>query len=243
MTTPELSQNADRRGRWYRPDTLMLGIWARPKLVIAVATAAVTYAAIPYLPVAGLDWSARAAGAWNAGALVYILIAFWLMSSCSSAIIQERARREDESRFVILTVILLAIASSFTAVLALIGAAKSATGVVKVSYLALAGLTVLTSWLVMQVVFTLHYAHAYFQPLSPEGAPARGLVFPGDEVPDYWDFLYFTTSIGATSQTSDVSIVAKTLRRQATLQAVVAFVFNTTILALAINLASGMIGG
>jgi uncharacterized membrane protein len=70
---------------------------------------------------------------------------------------------------------------------------------------------------------------------------AGGLIFPGDNRPDYWDFLYFSTSIGATSQTSDTAIRSKALRRLVTLHAVVSFFFNTTVLALTINLAASLI--
>jgi uncharacterized membrane protein len=66
------------------------------------------------------------------------------------------------------------------------------------------------------------------------------LEFPGDDAPDYWDFFYFTTSIGATAQTADVAITSKTARRIATAQAVLSFIFNTAILALAVNLASSL---
>ena len=69
----------------------------------------------------------------------------------------------------------------------------------------------------------------------------QGLIFPDDDHPDYWDFFYFATSIGATSQTSDVAIRSKSLRRLVTFHAVLSFFFNTTVLALTINLAAGLI--
>jgi uncharacterized membrane protein len=68
-----------------------------------------------------------------------------------------------------------------------------------------------------------------------------GLVVPHDPSPDSWGFLYFATSIGATSLTSDVLIRSKGLRRVVTLHAIVSFFFNTMVLALTINLAAGMI--
>ena len=91
-----------------------------------------------------------------------------------------------------------------------------------------------------QVAFTLHYAHEYYSPdqLSVTGDPA--LAFPKTTTPDYWDFFYFATSIGAASQTSDVSINDRSLRRLVTLHAIVSFFFNTMVLALAINLAASL---
>jgi uncharacterized membrane protein len=91
------------------------------------------------------------------------------------------------------------------------------------------------------MAFALHYAHDYYSP--DHGSDARsGLVFPACEEPDYWDFLYFSTSIGATSQTSDISIKSRALRRLVTLHAVVAFFFNTAVLALTVNIAASLAG-
>lgn len=225
------------RGRWYSPLGLARGLWARPKLILAVTAAGAALSLAP----TGNTWSFRATTAWNTGALVYLVGAFWIMSTCSTENIRRKAEQEDESRFVFLSAIVLAVASSFTALVDLIGHAKGASGLVKAVEMGLAGLTILSSWLVMQVVFTLHYAHEYYSPDGPTDVIACGMAFPGDEAPDYWDFFYFTTSIGATSQTSDVAITSKRIRRLVAIQAVLSFVFNTTILALAINLAAGLI--
>lgn len=227
------------RGRWYHPLTVVRGLVARPKLVCGIFAAGLAALLAPNsLPV-----SVRAGLSWNAGAVVYLAMAFWVMTTCTIDGIRRTAELEDESRFVFTTVVLLAIASSFVAVLAVIADARDAHGVTRIVYVSLAATTVISAWLVMQAVFTLHYAHDYYRPASADGGIARGLRFPGEEDPDYWDFFYFTTSIGATSQTSDVSIVSKPVRRTVTLQAVLSFIFNTTILALAINLASSLVGG
>ncbi len=107
----------------------------------------------------------------------------------------------------------MAIAASFAAIAGLIGEAKLPTTSPS-EKLFLAGLavaTIMTSWVVTQVVFALHYAHGYYRP--DDGGPVGGLRFPECEDPDYWDFLYFSTSIGATSQTSDTEIRSRALRR------------------------------
>ena len=77
--------------------------------------------------------------------------------------------------------------------------------------------------------------------VSNGNAPAGGLIFPEERQPDYWDFFYFATSIGAASQTSDVSIRSKHLRRLVTLHAIISFFFNATVLALAINIGASLI--
>ena len=141
----------------------------------------------------------------------------------------------------ILVIILLAIIASFIAIAGLLAEAKEASHQLKGLRLGLAAATIILAWTVMQVVFTLHYAHEFYRPSGGEKSIVEGLEFRGDNNPDYWDFFYFATSIGAASQTSDVSIRTKPLRRLVTLHAIISFFFNATVLALTINLAASMI--
>jgi uncharacterized membrane protein len=67
------------------------------------------------------------------------------------------------------------------------------------------------------------------------------LVFPGNETPDYYDFLYFSYVIGVASQTADVAISSPAMRRVALVHCVLAFFFNSAVLALTINIAAGLI--
>jgi uncharacterized membrane protein len=65
------------------------------------------------------------------------------------------------------------------------------------------------------------------------------MAFPGGEAePDYWDFVYFSFVIGMTAQVADVGVASKRIRRTVTAHSVVAFLFNTALLALTINLAA-----
>ena len=69
-------------------------------------------------------------------------------------------------------------------------------------------------------------------------------IFPeGKGEPDYLDVAYFSFIIGMTAQVSDVQIGSKEVRRWALLHGLIAFAFNTAVLALGINIASGLIGG
>ena len=106
----------------------------------------------------------------------------------------------------------------------------------------LAGVTVALSWFVMQLVFALHYAHRYYSPddlPGPRGR-AQGLKFPGGEDPDYWDFLHFSVVIGTAAQTADIEFTSKPLRRIGTVHSLIAFTFNTVVLALSINLLASL---
>jgi uncharacterized membrane protein len=222
------------RRHWSNPTSIARSIAIRPRLYYAVL---VGIAALLLLP---RSWPAGIRGAvvWDLSAATYLALAFRVMLTCTAERIRARAARQDDSGVVILIIILLAITASFVAIGGVLGEAR--TGPDKALNLGLAAITILLSWTITQVVFTLHYAHEYYRPSGGPGAFAEGLDFRGDRNPDYWDFFYFATSFGAASQTSDVSILTKPLRRLATLHAIISFFFNTAVLALTINLAASM---
>src|SRR5215831_17913976 len=104
--------------------------------------------------------------------------------------------------------------------------------------LVLTVITVALSWAFTHMVFTLHYANVYYKP--DEDGPG-GLKFPGHREPDYRDFLYYAFVIGCASQTGDVATVSRAMRRLTLVHGIVAFAFNTAILALMINVGASMI--
>ena len=70
--------------------------------------------------------------------------------------------------------------------------------------------------------------------------PPGGLEFPGGHLPEYSDFLYFSFIIGVACQTGDVDISSRHMRRMALLHGLIAFLFNTVILAATINIAASL---
>ena len=89
----------------------------------------------------------------------------------------------------------------------------------------LAAITILLSWLFMNTMFALHYAHGYYGDADPSNdyKLVGGLIFPGKVIPDYWDFLYFSFVVGMTFQVSDVQIEDHELRRAVLGHSVLAF--------------------
>lgn len=106
--------------------------------------------------------------------------------------------------------------------------------------------SVVVSWWMLHTVFTMSYAHMYYtktpQTDDPKDAVIGGLLFPEENNPDYLDFVYFSFVIGMTFQVSDVEISSRSIRRLALLHALISFAFNTAIVALSINVISGLIG-
>ena len=107
--------------------------------------------------------------------------------------------------------------------------------------LALVVATVVLAWGVVQVAFALHYAHDFYL-AAHHGGQSGGLDFPrtgaaphDDFRPTYLDFLYVACVIGTSGQTADVTFTSPAMRRLGLLHCVLAFFFNTTVLALAVN--------
>jgi uncharacterized membrane protein len=102
---------------------------------------------------------------------------------------------------------------------------------------------IVCSWFLTHTMFALHYTTCYYHPdiLNQETGYSGGLDFPGEELPDYWDFMYFSFTLGMTAQTSDVSIPSLSMRRLALGHGMISFLFYVVILASGVNVASGML--
>jgi len=176
--------------------------------------------------------------AWDAAVAVY-LIAVWLQTrGVTSQHMIEHAAEADEGRYFVLFVSIAGVVASLTAIILELHA-KLEPGMGRNAHLGFVFVTVALSWLFVHTSFAKHYAHEYYGP-AESGGVRKGLIFPGGEEPDFGDFFHFSLVIGVAAQTADIQISAKPIRRIVTLHGVLAFVFNTVILALTINLAAGL---
>ena len=162
-----------------------------------------------------------------------------MMWRCNMDRLRKRASEQDEGAFAILMLSMAATFASLVAIVFEIGGSKQAGHELAVIHVLLAMATIVLSWAFVHTIFSLHYAHEYYG----EGRDKKigGLKFPGDEEPDYWDFVYFSLVIGMTSQVSDVAITSKVIRRVASIHAVLSFFFNLTVLALTVNMISNLL--
>jgi uncharacterized membrane protein len=176
---------------------------------------------------------------WNVGACLFLLLAGQLMFWSTHERMRNRALEHDEGRFIILGLVVFVAITSLGAIVVELAVARDMHGSQRYAHIGLAALTVLSSWAFTQVMFALHYAHDYYA-AEVQGKPG-GLIFPGAHAPDYADFLYFACIIGTSGQTADVNISSRVMRRTGLVHCVLAFFFNTTLLALTINIASGLL--
>ena len=218
----------------------MLGPFGpRPRLTASILLGAVAGLAMLAFP--QMNASTRLIVGWDTLSLAFLGSMVVTMLDHTPTDIRARAALDDEGRGFILTLVLLATAASVWAVGAELGIAKDSKGLMKAARIGVAFGTVIVSWFMVQMIFALHYAHEYYGVDEDDGTrDAGGLDFPGDKSPDYWDFLHFSIVIGAACATADVNFTTKGLRQLGTLHSLVAFAFNTVIVALTINLTAGL---
>lgn len=211
-------------------------IRSRPTLFISAAT---------WLAVEGLLPSTvtdhpgtRFLIAWNTATLLYVSLAAITMIRSSEQSMRRRAQLQDDGQLVILMLVVVAGIASLVAIGGQLSVVKDMHGLLKTAHITLAGLTVVSSWAFIQVMFALHYAHDYYAALSQGRQP--GLQFPMDDRPGYGDFFYVSAVIGTSGQTADVSFVSKPMRRIGSIHCILAYLFNTTVLALLINIGASM---
>lgn len=211
-------------------------VLARPRLFAGIALGLATVLALPSTAAAHLV--TRGVIGWNAGALLYLALTLHMMFRSSHARMRERAVLHDDGRRLILAMVVVAAVSSLAAIVGELAMARGLQAGQRYLHIGLALATLLSSWAFTQVTFATHYAHDYYA-ARLRGEPG-GLDFPAEAAPDYADFLYFACIIGTSGQTADVSFTSRAMRRTGLLHCVLAFFFNATLLALGINIASGL---
>lgn len=171
---------------------------------------------------------------WTLYAIVYtaVTLAVFLPADPDELRVRldRRSRRDTRFRKIFrggdgpfLAVGMSAAALVFAAGLPLLsGSRQSGTGTTIAAVGAIAG-----SWTISMVGYALHYA--------ARDTRTPGLTFCGDERPAFADYLYFAISVATTFGTTDTEVTTTRMRRTVSGHTVIAFVFNTVILAIMVS--------
>ena len=213
-------------------------IAARPRLLVSLRVALAVFALLPGKTALPIHFVI----AWDSGAALYIALTVTMMAR-SPHRLRSRAQIEDASKWAILALMIAATMASLLSIGFVLHDAKTQTSGLAAAHAMLAGGTILLSWGFAHLLFAIHYAHGFYgsAPTGGRGEVAGGLAFPGEKNPDYWDFLYFSFVVGMTCQVSDVQVTGRLMRRLTLSHGIVAFLFNTVILALSINLLASLL--
>ena len=172
---------------------------------------------------------------WLAYCAVLLGVTWHLAAHLDGHATRRRAQAIDPGAAALFVLVATAACASVLAVALAVDTSKALSGWVRWVHLALALLSLAGSWLLMQAMFALHYARVFYRLPSVADPHGPGLVFPGNEQPDYLDFLYFSAVVGMTSQVSDVGVASRRMRRLTLLHGLLSFGFNLVVLALAVN--------
>ena len=212
---------------------------AHYRLIISLAVSAITF----FLINGKFTVPAVILFTWISFAMAIIIMDWIIIMSSHPREVRKIAKLQDSSRAFLFLFVIAASIASMGAVVFLLKSSKGLHGAAINEHILLAIVAVIVSWWLLHTIFTLKYAHMYYDTDKDDGTPrpGGGLEFPGNEEPDYLDFVYFSFVLGMTFQVSDVEIASKHIRRLAWMHGLLSFGYNTAILALSINVISGMV--
>lgn len=216
--------------------SLKTGVQYRPYFFVSFLMTILLFGALQAL--SPWTWSTCLLISWNIAVSCYLIFTMRKLWHADHLHILQRAQQQDASKWLILLLVIMTLGMCLIAiVLELTHLPNDPT--IKYGHLALSLLTIISAWFFMHTVFAIHYAHDYYLALADK--QDAGLDFPKTQYPTYPDFLYFSYVIGTSAQTADVSITSRPMRILNILHIILAYGFNTSILAISINVAAGFI--
>nr|WP_174278912.1 DUF1345 domain-containing protein [Sphingomonas bacterium] len=193
-------------------------------ILFVVATAASSHA---------LGIGRAVLASFDGASLIFLVSIAPLLGRGEANQIRAQAARNDANRAVLLGL------TGVVMLVVLVAVAKELQGKNDTVAIVLVVATLVLAWLFANAIYTLHYAHLYYGDANGRPGDDRGLDFPHCDEPDYWDFLYFSFTLGMTFQTSDVEITSRRVRGVVLGHTMLAFVFNLGVLAFTINVIGG----
>lgn len=170
--------------------------------------------------------------AFDIASAVFLVIVAPLLGNRADDM-RQRAKDNDANR-----ALLLALTALVSFVVLVSVASEMMSGKGSPLTTALLVTTLVLAWLFSNTVYALHYAHLFYSS-ADGGRDAGGIDIPETKEPNYWDFVYFSFTLGMTFQTSDCQITSPRIRRVVIGHCLAAFVFNIGVLAFSINVLGG----
>lgn len=216
--------------------SIKAGMQYRPYFFVSFPMTLLLYLLLQFLST--WTWSTCLLISWNAAVSSYLIFTMSKLWHADHTHILQRAQQQDASKWLILLLVCLTLVMCFIAIVVEVNHLPQ-DAATRIAHLTLSIITILCAWLFIHSMFAIHYAHDFY--LAVEKSKEGGLDFPKTEYPTYPDFLYFSYVIGTSAQTADVAISSRNMRVLNILHILLAYGFNTTILAICINVAAGFI--
>ena len=177
---------------------------------------------------------------WILALTVYLVLLGIVIFKADGAMTRQRVSRDEPNRLMVLIVlIVVALLGNISVGVILSSEGHKDPGQARL----LVGLSVwavIMSWCLLHAAVGQHYARLYYDDTDAQGRPfpdgmRRGFVFPGNEQPNYMDFMYISFTVGLTYAISDVNVTSATQRRTVLMHSVISFFFYSTILGVVLN--------
>jgi len=211
-------------------------VWNHLKLWIATAVGFILIFASP----SHWGWIARVLVGWNGAILVLMPLTWFWMRKLDAKALRAKYVEEDPTAPVIFLFTVIGALLSVLGIIALLSSAKHMPSGDRAVHSVLACLTIVSSWALVHTMFAIRYADLFYSVVAGDQPP---LSFPDTAEPLFWDFVYFSFTIGVACQTADVSTHQTDMRRIVTIHSLISFVFNLVILGFAINVSAGLLNG
>jgi uncharacterized membrane protein len=219
------ARDVERTAEHPRPGRRILS-WRRLLLCLAaglVAAGAVGVLVSPELSML-VGWAVAATG---------VLGWVWRLSWYQDHKGTKRLAEEEGQSHVTDTVVLIAAVASLVAVVVALVRAGSQDAVT-VAVVILSVIVVTLSWALVNTVFALKYARMYYD--GEEG----GIDFRQQDPPAYTDFAYLAFTVGMSFGVSETEPSCTPIRTVALRHALLAYLFGTVVIAVAINLVTNL---
>lgn len=217
-------------------------LYKNRQLICGILAGLACYAGLTFVRIMGklpiyLGSESNFIASWNVALLTYLSMTFYMMVKTPNNQINLMSKDGYEKKRVMLTLAIVASINSIVAIIKELGVASQLEGMQQWFHVGLTMSTIVLSWMFTHTLFALYYAHFFYHEDHDDSRP---LDFPCDSKPDYFDFIYFAFGIGVAGQSSDVDFTNKTLRRVGTVHSMIAYFFNTMVLALLIDMAGNL---
>jgi len=209
------------------------------RLILSIGLAVLTYLLLPKF----LGIEVHILAGWDLGVLCFLALVGFTVLNCNPEQTLYHARMREPSSLSILALVVITACTSIFVIGFMLGDIKTTPQPIRSIQIWLSLLAIISSWLLTHTMFALHYARIYYNEVDTENLEkyVGGLEFPTDESPDYFDFMYFSFTISMTSQTSDVSITSRQIRRIVLGHEMVSFFFYSVIVATTVNTVANLI--
>jgi uncharacterized membrane protein len=209
---------------------------------VALGAAAVVAVALAFAGPSWLVANARVVACYDAGVIAMLAWHWKTVLRTGPSRTKEWAAAEDPGRDALFVVTLIAVAFGFVAAFSILGRGPHDRIPQHEAFLYTVGLAaVVLGWGLIHTVFLFRYAHLYYRDRNSDKESVRALTFPGTIEPSYMDLAYFSFVVGMTFQVSDVQITSAGIRRLVLVHGLISFAYNTAILALVVNVVSGLL--